>query len=137
MCGVSVLTIQRLESSQLQPHLTQFRTLSTATNTPIQKLLGIPDWLDEKNIWDTFDNIASSGMSTDEIEEWLDDLEDIYSVSELIADIGLYQKVSSYVLDSLPSFTPEGLLRLVESINELKKVPDYQRSALDSDTEAE
>ena len=76
-------------------------------------------------------------MTQDEIKEYLDQLEDVRSASELISDIKLYEKVRAYVLDSLVSFTPDGLLRLVDAINELKKVPYYQRSVQSSEDEGE
>lgn len=128
-CGLATITIRQYESGKREPRLAQMKALAAATGVTIQKLLGIPNWVDEKNIWETVDTLEQNGMTQYEIEEYLDQLEDIRSASELISDIKLYEKVRAYVLDSLVDFTPEGLLKLVDVINELKKVPDYQRSA--------
>lgn len=136
-CGLATITIRQYESGKREPRLAQMKALAVATGVTIQKLLGIPSWVDEKNIWETFDTLDQSGMAQDEIEEWIDELEDIRSASELISDIRLYEKVRAYVLDSLVDFTPEGLLMLVEAINELKKVPDYQRLASSNEDDSE
>lgn len=132
-CGLATITIRQYESGKRQPRLAQIKDLATATGTTVQKLLDIPNWIDEKNIWETLDTIDQSGMSRADIEEWIDEVEDLRSASELISDICLYHKVRDYILDSLNSFTPEGLLRLTEMIAELKKIPDYQRSAPDDE----
>lgn len=136
-CGLATITIRQYESGKRQPRLTQIKDLATATGTTVQKLLDIPSWVDEKNIWETVDTLDQSGMTQDEIREYLDQLEDVRSASELMSDIKLYEKVRAYVLDSLISFTPDGLLRLVDAINELKKVPYYQRLAQSSEDESE
>lgn len=128
-CGLATITIRQYESGKREPRLAQMRALAAATGVTIQKLLGIPNWVDEKNIWETVDTLEQNGMTQDEIEEYLDQLEDVRSASELISDIRLYEKVRAYILDSLVDFTPEGLLRIVDALNVLKKVPDYQRSA--------
>lgn len=126
-CGLATITIRQYESGKRQPRLAQIKDLATATGTTVQKLLDIPNWVDEKNLWEKLDTIDQSGMSKSDIEEWLDQVEDLRSASELISDIGLYHKARDYILDSLNSFTPEGLLRLVEIVDELKRIPDYQR----------
>lgn len=136
-CGLATITIRQYESGKREPRLAQMKALAVATGVTIQKLLGIPSWVDEKNIWETVDTLEQSGMTQDEIKDYLDQLEDVRSASELISDIKLYEKVRDYVLDSLVSFTPEGLLRLVDAINELKKVPYYQRSALSDEDDSE
>jgi len=132
-CGLATITIRQYESGKRQPRLAQVKDLATATGTTVQKLLDIPSWVDEKNIWETLDTIDQSGLSKAEIEEWIDQVEDIRSISDLIADTGFHHKAQAYILNSLDSFTPEGLFRLVEVIGELKKIPEYQRSAPDDE----
>lgn len=127
--GIPYQSIGQWERDIRNPKLDTLRRIAGALNITIQKLMGIPSWVDEKNIWETVDTLDQSEMTQGEIEEWLDELEDIRSTSELISDIRLYEKVRAYVLGSLVDFTPEGLLRLVDAINDLKKVSDYRRSA--------
>ena len=135
--GIPYQSIGQWERDVRNPKLDTLRRIAGALNITIQKLMGIPSWVDEKNIWETVDTLEQSGMTQDEIEAYLDQLEDVRSASELISDIKLYEKVRDYVLDSLVSFTPEGLLRLVDAINELKKVPDYQRLASSNEDDSE
>ncbi len=132
-CGLATITIRQYESGKRQPRLAQIKDLAMATGTTVQKLLDIPNWVDEKNLWETLDTIDQREWSKAEIEEWIDEVEDVRSVSELIDDIAFYHKAKAYILYSLDSFTPEGLFRLVEAIGELKKVPEYQRSVPDEE----
>lgn len=135
--GIPYQSIGQWERDIRNPKLDTLRRIAGALNITIQKLMGIPSWVDEKNIWETIDTLDQSGMTQNEIEEYLDQLEDVRSASELISDINLYEKVRDYVLDSLVDFTPEGLLRLVDAIYELKKVPDYQRSTPSNEDNSE
>ena len=135
--GIPYQSIGQWERDVRNPKLDTLRRIAGALNITIQKLMGIPSWVDEKNIWEKVDTLDQSGMTQDEIEEYLDQLEDVRSTSELISDIELYEKVRVYVLDSLVGFTPKGLLKLVDVINELKRVQDYQRSAPSNEGEVD
>lgn len=125
--GIPYQSIGQWERDVRNPKLDTLKRIADALNISIQDLMGIPNWVDERNLWETVDAPDQSGMTANEIQVWLDQLEGIRSASGLLSDSNLYEKMRAYVVDSLDSFSPEGLLRLADTINELKKVPDYQR----------
>ena len=133
--GIPYQSIGQWERNARNPKLDTLKRIADALNITVQELVGIPKWVDEKNIWETPDVSDQGRRTTDEIQVWLDLLKEIRSASHLLSDVSLYEKIRVYVIDSLNSFTPEGLLRLAETINELKKVPDYQRPALSDESE--
>ena len=136
--GIPYQSIGQWERDIRNPKLDTLKRIAAALNITIQELAGIPKLVDEKNIWelpDTPDISDQSRMPSDEIQVWLDLLKELRSASHLLSDANLYEKMRAYVIDSLDSFTPEGLLRLAETINELKKVPDYQRPAPSDESE--
>ena len=133
--GIPYQSIGQWERDARNPKLDTLKRIADALNITIQELIGVPRWVDEKNIWEMPDVSDQGRRATDEIQGWLDLLKDIRSASHLLSDVSLYEKIRVYVIDSLNSFTPEGLLRLAETINELKKVPDYQRPTLSDESE--
>ena len=133
--GIPYQSIGQWERDVRNPKLDTLKRIADALNISIQELAGIPKWVDEKNIWELPDISTQEKKTSDEVQEWLDLLKELRSASHLLSDVSLYEKIRVYVIDSLDSFTPEGLLRLVETINELKKVPDYQRPAPSDESE--
>ena len=133
--GIPYQSIGQWERDVRNPKLDTLKRIADALNITIQELIGVPRWVDEKNIWEMPDVSDQGRRATDEIQGWLDLLKEIRSASHLLSDVSLYEKIRVYVIDSLNSFTPEGLLRLAETINELKKVPDYQRPTLSDESE--
>ena len=127
--GIPYQSIGQWERDVRNPKLDTLKRIADALNISIQELAGIPKWVDEKNIWELPDISTQEKRTSDEVQEWLDLLKELRSASHLVSDVNLSEKMLVYIIDSLRSFTPEGLLRLVETINELKKVPDYQRPA--------
>lgn len=133
--GIPYQSIGQWERDVRNPKLDTLKRIADALNISIQELAGIPKLVDEKNIWELPDISTQGKKTSDEVQEWLDLLKELRSASHLLSDVSLYEKIRVYVIDSLDSFTPEGLLRLVETINELKKVPDYQRPAPSDESE--
>ena len=125
-CGVATITIRQYESGKRQPRLAQFRDIAAATKTPIQKLLAMPDELNVDRIWEIADQAEQDGETKENLEEWFDEVEDLFSESGFFSHVDLYRRVRSFILESLKGFSPEGLLRLADTVNELKKIPDYQ-----------
>ena len=133
--GIPYQSIGQWERDARNPKLDTLKRIADALNITVQELIGIPKWVDEKKIWEMPDVSEQGRKTTDEIQGWFDLLKEIRSASHLLSDVSLYEKIREYVIDSLNSFTPEGLLKLAETINELKKVPDYQRPALSDEDE--
>ena len=133
--GIPYQSIGQWERDVRNPKLDTLKRIADALNISIQELAGIPKWVDEKNIWELPDISTQEKKTSDEVQEWLDLLKELRSASHLVSDVNLSEKMLVYIIDSLSSFTPEGLLRLVETINELKKVPDYQRPAPSNESE--
>lgn len=133
--GIPYQSIGQWERDVRNPKLDTLKRIADALNISIQELAGIPKWVDEKNIWELPDISTQEKKTSDEVQEWLDLLKELRSASHLVSDVNLSEKMLVYIIDSLSSFTPEGLLRLVETINELKKVPDYQRPAPSDESE--
>ena len=133
--GIPYQSIGQWDRDVRNPKLDTLKRIADALNISIQELAGIPKWVDEKNIWELPDISTQEKKTSDEVQEWLDLLKELRSASHLVSDVNLSEKMLVYIIDSLSSFTPEGLLRLVETINELKKVPDYQRPAPSDESE--
>ena len=133
--GIPYQSIGQWERDVRNPKLDTLKRIADALNISIQELAGIPKWVDEKNIWELPDISTQEKKTSDEVQEWLDLLKELRSASHLVSDVNLSEKMLVYIIDSLSSFTPEGLLRLVETINELKKVPDYQRPVPSDESE--
>lgn len=125
-CGIATITIRQYESGKRQPRLAQFRDIAAATKTPIQKLLAMPDMLNENRIWEIDDLAEQDGKANEDLKEWFDEVEAIFSENEFFSHVDLYRRVQLFVLESLKGFSPEGLLRLADMVNELKKIPAYQ-----------
>ena len=125
-CGVATITIRQYESGKRQPRLAQFRDIAAATETPIQKLLAMPDELNVNRIWEMADQSEQDGRSKEDLEEWFNDVEELFSDIDFFSHVDLYRQVREFVIESLKCLSPKGLLRLVDTINELKKIPDYQ-----------
>ena len=133
--GIPYQSIGQWERDIRNPKLDTLKRIAHALNITIQELMDLPRWMDEDHIIELPDVPDQGRKLSDEIQGWLDLLKEFRATSPLLTDVNFYEKIRAYVLDAIDSFTPEGLLRLVETIDKMKKVPDYQLPARSNEYE--
>lgn len=144
-CNMSLRMIRRFESNMLEPRVAQFHDLAIALNTTMSQLLDLPEGIDEKNIWDTLDmkidEMRKSNTSKDVLEEWLDELDDFYSVSIPIAEARILknfdENIMAYIRQIIPKFTVNAKYKVLDYIRTLEKDNKNWISSTQSDGDEE
>lgn len=145
-CNMSLRKIQKFESNMLEPRVAQFHDLAIALNTTMSQLLDLPEGIDEKNIWDTLDTnidkMRESNISKDMLEEWIDELDNVFSISQTIAEAqiikNLDENILAYITRIIPKFTVTAKYKVLDYIRTLEKDNKNLRTAaslIESDSE--
>lgn len=134
---VATVSIQQYERGVRRPRLEQLQAISLALNMKPSQLIDIPDWPGERELLDELGEVAyrasqgaESGTTTGEREdakELMNEIEDLNPIPDILLEIDCDQAVRNRINSALNKLTPEGQLIAAERVEELAKIPDYQR----------
>lgn len=135
---IATITIQQYERGVRQPRIEKLQAISLALNMKLSQLIDMPNWPSERELLDETgekayhaSQEAENGISEEvkeKAEKLIDEIEDLSPVSDILSEIDCDKSVRSRIDAALNKLSPEGQLIAAERVEELAKIPDYQRS---------
>lgn len=135
---IAVNSLRLYEAGKREPTIQRLEMIANAIGVPLSQLLDISSESPDGKLIDSIgvrvkeaNEVINSPLSTQaEIEsnrELLDELDDVLSVSDMVIASEITRKCRSRIEKAFNRLSPQGQLIAADRIEELAKVPDYQR----------
>lgn len=136
--NVATVSIQQYERGVRQPRIEQLQAIAGALGVSLSQLVDVPSASEDGKPIDSIgvrvdeaNKVINSPTSTQaEIEsckEFLDQLEDVSPIPDMVMDSEIERQCRSRIDKALSKLSLQGQIVAAERVEELAKIPDYQR----------